>query len=286
MALETALTFPCRDQQLVGIIHHPEIEGKTGVLIIVGGPQYRVGSHRQFVLLARHLANAGITVMRFDVGGMGDSQGQPRDFLQIDADIRAAIDAFMANCPAIQQVVLWGLCDAASATLFYGYQDSRVKGLVLLNPWVFTQQGAAKTYLKHYYLQRLVSKDFWRKVLSLKLDYRASLLSLMGLLQQAAGGAAKKSTAVAKVDANLPLPARMRQCLSQFNQPVLLILSGRDLTADEFKEVVKADLEWQTLLAKPSLSRQDLPEADHTFAAAAWREQVAEWTAAWVKDVF
>ena len=30
-----------------------------GVLIVVGGPQYRVGSHRQFALLANHLAGQG-----------------------------------------------------------------------------------------------------------------------------------------------------------------------------------------------------------------------------------
>jgi len=67
------------------------------VLIIVGGPQYRVGSHRQFVLLARHLAAQGIPVMRFDVRGMGDSKGKPRNFGQLDDDLRAATDCFFAT---------------------------------------------------------------------------------------------------------------------------------------------------------------------------------------------
>jgi alpha/beta superfamily hydrolase len=49
------------------------------VLVIVGGPQYRAGSHRQFTLLARSLAEQGFAVLRFDYRGMGDSTGAMRD---------------------------------------------------------------------------------------------------------------------------------------------------------------------------------------------------------------
>ena len=63
---ERALAFACGDERLVGILHEATGECATGVLIVVGGPQYRVGSHRQFVLLARDLAAAGFAVMRFD----------------------------------------------------------------------------------------------------------------------------------------------------------------------------------------------------------------------------
>lgn len=286
-ALEIPVIFECREQRLVGMIHQTETASAVGVLVVVGGPQYRAGSHRQFILLARHLAAQGIPAMRFDVRGMGDSEGAPRNFAQIDDDIRAAIDCFMASCPQLKHVVLWGLCDGASAALFYGYQDSRIKGLTLLNPWVFTEQGAAKTYLKHYYLQRLLSKDFWIKVLSLKFDYAHSAASLLNLLKQAAGQTDTRQTTdtVARVDENLALPVRMRECLRQFAHPVLLILSGRDLTADEFKETVKGDPEWQSLLSQPHVTRRDFAEADHTFSSAAWRDQVAEWTSTWVKNL-
>ena len=42
-----------------------------GMLIVVGGPQYRAGSHRQFTLLARDVAATGVPTMRFDYRGMG-----------------------------------------------------------------------------------------------------------------------------------------------------------------------------------------------------------------------
>lgn len=284
---EIPVIFECQEQQLIGIIHQSDGMATVGVLVVVGGPQYRVGSHRQFVLLTRYLAAQGIPAMRFDVCGMGDSEGQSRSFQQLDDDIHAAIDCFLEACPTLSHVVLWGLCDAASAALFYGYQDSRVKGLVLLNPWVFTEQGAAKTYLKHYYLQRLFSKDLWRKILLLKFDYTNSMASLLNLLKQAVGRtkAPQATDMLVRVDDSMALPIRMRECLRQFAHPVLLILSGRDLTADEFKEAVKGDPEWQSLLSEARVARRDFAEADHTFSSSAWRDQVAEWTAGWVKSL-
>jgi exosortase A-associated hydrolase 1 len=283
---EQPLVFDCQGEQLIGIIHQGESEIRIGVLIVVGGPQYRVGSHRQFLLLARALALHGTPVMRFDVRGMGDSGGEQRFFDQLDDDIRAAVDCFLASCPQLDHIVLWGLCDAASAAVFYAYQDDRVKGMVLLNPWVFTEQGAAKAYLKHYYLQRLMSRDFWTKVFRFKFNFGESISSLLGLIMQTRGD--DKSVPVCKldmVDPSLSLPMRMRECFARFSGPVLLILSGRDLTAGEFKDVVSADPVWQELIAASTVMKQDFAEADHTFSSAVWRDQVGEWTISWIKQL-
>lgn len=285
MLKETPVVFQCHGDQLTGIIHQADMSDRLGVLLVVGGPQYRVGSHRQFVLLARELAANGIPVMRFDYRGMGDAEGKARTFAAVEEDIRAAMATFYQACPNLPGVVIWGLCDAASAALFYGYQDERVKGLVLLNPWVFTEQGAAKTYLKHYYLQRLLSPDLWRKVFGLRFDYRRSLVSLVGLCKKLVSNTAVSSTIdqqIGRVGGNLDLPARMCECLRRFKHPVLLILSGRDLTADEFKEAVKQDTQWQALLADPRVSRYNFASADHTFSSRLWRDQVAGWTLAWL----
>ena len=78
---------------------------------MVGGPQYRVGSHRQFVLLARDLAADGFPVFRFDYRGMGDSEGEFRGFEHVEDDIAAAVEAFRSASPGLREIVLWGLCD-------------------------------------------------------------------------------------------------------------------------------------------------------------------------------
>ena len=93
---EEALVFECANDRLVGILNKPDSPGNTGVIVIVGGPQYRAGSHRQFVLLARHLSANGIATLRFDYRGMGDSSGDPVGFENAHEDVRAAIWAYDA----------------------------------------------------------------------------------------------------------------------------------------------------------------------------------------------
>ena len=92
---EQPVVFDCEDCRLIGIVTLPETTAEAGVIIVVGGPQYRAGSHRQFTLVARHLAEQGIASIRFDYRGMGDSEGDMRNFENIDSDIRAAIDTLI-----------------------------------------------------------------------------------------------------------------------------------------------------------------------------------------------
>jgi len=80
------------------------------------------------------------------------------------------------------------------------------------------------------------------------------------------------------------LPERMEDALRRFRGRVLLILSGKDLTADEFRGVVSRSRRWTRLLAEARIARRELAEANHTFSRREWRDQVARWTAEWVKD--
>jgi exosortase A-associated hydrolase 1 len=267
MHAETAHGFACEGESLTAIAAIRPQSSKRGVLIIVGGPQYRAGSHRQFVLLARELARHDIPSLRFDVRGMGDSTGAPRGFEALAADIRAAIDQFFIIQPGLTEVVLWGLCDAASAALLYSGQDARVHGLVLLNPWVRTSQTAAQATLKHYYRSRFFDAGFWKKLIAGQFRPAAALRSFAGLALAAREPAASG------------LPSRMLQGLRSFSGPVLVILSGRDLTAREFNDACMRSDEW-----KRRTALRELPEANHTFARAEWRDRVAAWTVEWVKS--
>lgn len=283
---EHALAFPCNDSWLYGVLSLPEKAASRGVLVVVGGPQYRVGSHRQFTLLARHLAAHGVPVLRFDSRGMGDSEGNTRTFEEVEDDLRCAIDTFFKEMPPLKELVIWGLCDAASAAVFYAYMDPRVTGLVLLNPWVRTNEGSAKVYLKHYYSSRIFEREFWSKVLTGNFNYSDAARSLAKIVSQALSG--KKRIAVNTTDRacdrsfNDGLPARMLYGLGHFEGKVLLITSGKDLTAQEFLSLVNSSPEWQKLLDSPRVSRLDFPEANHTFSRRAWRDTVANWTREWI----
>lgn len=259
---EHAITFSCHAEPLYGIASVPEQPGQRGVLIIVGGPQYRVGSHRQFTLLARLMAQRGIPVMRFDRRGMGDSEGEPRSFEHIDDDIGAAMKEFFAQIPEMKEVVIWGLCDAATAASFYAGADPRVRGLVLLNPWVRTPEGAARAMLRHYYLARLREVAFWKKVASGGLDFGASAAAL------------RQNMRLAATERRAQLPQHLIRSLAMFKGHVMVILSGDDLTAREFAELMTR----HNVRAK----RLDIGDANHTFSSEKWRSQVAEASANWI----
>ena len=286
---EHPLAFPCDNFWLYGILSLPEQIVSRGVLIVVGGPQYRVGSHRQFTLLARHLAAHGVAVLRFDCRGMGDSEGDVRTFEDLENDLRCAIDSFFEEVSSLNEVVVWGLCDAASAALFYAYQDRRITGLVLLNPWVRTNEGAARVYLKHYYLARLFDPQLWNKIWHGRFDYLEAIQSFSKTIGAALEGRKRTAVTIKDEDGNKscnrsPLPERMFTGLSRFEGRVLLIISGNDLTAQEFSCLVNGSREWQKLVTSPRVSRFDLPEANHTFSRREWRDQVAIWTKEWIQS--
>ena len=275
---ERALTFACGEDCLYGILSPVAGPCARGVLIVVGGPQYRVGSNRQFTLLARSLASEGLAAMRFDYRGMGDSEGDTRDFNDVEDDLRAAIDAFMTAVPGMREVVLWGLCDAASAATMYAAADERVSGLVLLNPWVRTADSLARTTLKHYYRDRLLDRSFWRQIISGRLNFVRSLKSMLKLAGDAF--AAPASTPATGGS----LPDRMHTGMRDFRGKVMIIISGADLTGREFCDLTAATTKWKRLLDSPQVTQRRIDKADHTFSRRAWRDQVSEWTSHWIRS--
>lgn len=278
---EHALTFTCADSRMCGIVARPDAACETGVLILVGGPQYRAGSHRQFTLLARQLAANGVAAMRFDYRGMGDSEGAPRTFEEVGDDIRAALDAFIASVPGLRRVALWGLCDAASSALLYAHTDPRVDGMILLNPWVHSEAGAARTRLKHYYLARLMQRSFWQKLMSggISLGQSASDLG------KSAQSAITTTAPAAAADPRLGTPGyvgRMLDGFQRYRGRALVILSGNDLVAREFAALTDNDRQWRSLMRRPGIALHRLPDANHTFSSRVWRDAVAELTARWL----
>lgn len=279
-AMEQGLVFACGEDTLVGVIAGPAASARIGVLVVIGGPQYRAGSHRQFVLLSRYLAGHGIAAMRFDVRGMGDSTGAQRSFERVDEDIASAVAALRRHCPVLERIVLWGLCDGASAILLHlaGHAaDAAVDGVVLANPWVRSAETESKTLLRHHYTQRLRDPAFLRRLVRGDVPVRAALVSLTRNLRNAFGRAAEGT------GAQVSFQERMVRSLARYPGRVLLVLSGNDLTAQEFMMFMRSHDARRELLQRPGTTVHHV-QADHTFSdRGAWHE-VQRLTLEWVRS--
>jgi exosortase A-associated hydrolase 1 len=283
---EEPALFDCDGHRLVGMLHRPSEGIERGVLLIVGGPQYRVGSHRQFLLLARHLATSGIPVFRFDYRGMGDSEGPQISFEECQDDIDAALTEFFSRVPDMRDAIVWGLCDAASAAAMYGNRDPRITGMVLVNPWVRTDESVAQTYLRHYYRAKFRDPSFWKELVTGRVDFFGAvggLWSSVGSAFRARFG--KRASGLPAVDESReaePFKSRMIEGLTRFSGRILFVISGQDLTAAEFMDTVARSKRWSALLEAPNVRMVDFPEANHTFSRREWRDKVASLTTEWV----
>lgn len=83
--------------------------------------------------------------------------------------------------------------------------------------------------------------------------------------------------------AAMSLPDQLLAGLQRFDGRVLVMLSGADLTAQEFDGQTKG-ADWRRVLEAPHVTRHRLAQADHTCSHRVWQDQVAGWTQDWVSS--
>ena len=257
---------------MLGIASLPEkkdLYKRTAVLIVTGGFQYRVGSHRQFTRISRQLAASGYPVLRFDMPGLGDSPGELVSFDQSDAHISAAVEV-LASTTGLQNIVLWGLCDGASAILLYlqKRQENRISGLILVNPWIRSENSLARTQIKHYYRARILEISFWKKLLQGKVGFKA--------LQEFFGNLRKTGKSLHSPPTSLQ--NSMAEGWLACKAPILLLISENDLTGQEFQEYLQKDAVWRSVTKKKPAFQYLLRGADHTCSKSEFHNSLLQQT--------
>lgn len=248
------LLFDCEGSRLVGSLD--EASGTSGLLIVSGGNEVRAGAWNGQALLAARIAAAGHPVFRFDRRGVGDSEGPNGEFRSSLPDIAAALAAFRRECPQLERVVAFGNCDAASALMLAG--DASCDALLLSNPWTIEDEAASPPpeALRGHYAGRLRDPAALKRLLTGQVSLRGLFGSLLALLRPA------------------PPPTGLAQDmaagLARFAGPAVILLAGRDRTAQAFRAAWRKD--------DPRI--RTLPDASHSWVepeARDWLEaQVLE----------
>ena len=129
--------FIAGTRQLFAVLHEPAAAA-TGEAFVFCHPlaEEKLWAHRAFVTFARELAAAGHAVLRFDMAGSGDSDG---DFSDVSvtssvADIRSAVDDVRRRT-GVDRVSLLGLRFGATLAALAAEQGG-IHRLVLWSPVV------------------------------------------------------------------------------------------------------------------------------------------------------
>ena len=274
-----AITFECEGDSLVGILSIPPNCKPVGLLTLVaGGPQYRAGCGRQLVEMSEALNSEGFPVMRFDYRGIGDSTGEYQDIRAIEPDIRSAIECFKSSVPRLERIVLWGGCNAASASLIHGAKFPEVASMIAGNPFVGSQKTKQAVQRQHY-AQRLRDPAFWKKLFSGGFNF---LEYARGLFKSILRHLKPEKP---KTGQNASTEELMLHGLQAFNGTLLLLMSGQSLTSREFDVLVNNSPPWQKQLERISSQRINIPDADQAFSTQQARHQIIKAACEWMNSL-
>lgn len=253
------IEFPCADATLLGTLD--EAPGATGLLIVSGGNEVRIGAHRGMALLAARVAEVGHPVLRFDRRGIGDSTGENHGFETSADDIAAAAAAFRQAAPHLTRIAAFGNCDAATALAFF-HARAAIDQLVLANPWVIeaTDDLPPAAAIRARYVERMRDPREWARLLRGGVDIR-----------KLASGLLKASRSQSQLEGSLP--ARLAAALGEARIPVTILLAKGDNTAIAFRDAW-AGPAFEAARAKARI--EELDSASHSFASAGDKQWLFE----------
>lgn len=252
--MREVIGFECQDDRLAATLDHAE--SRTGLLIVSGGNEIRIGAHRGMALLAQRVATAGYPVLRYDRRGIGDSGGDNRGFLESADDLAAAAQTFRHALP-IERIVALGNCDAATALALF-HQRAGIDALLLANPWVIEGESdlPPPAAIRARYVERLRDPRQWLRLARGGVN--------IGKLVKGLAKSVKPSSESSS------LANDMAAALASSDTPTTILLAERDNTAIAFQKAFQQPA-FAAVRARAGIAVRET--ASHSFA----RQGDADW---------
>lgn len=179
-------------KKMFGVLHKPVgVERGPGVLVCHGFGGNKIGSHRLFVHLAEKLVGLGFTVLRVDLRGSGDSEG---DFKEMTlegevSDLMQWLHLLERKCSAIG---LLGVSLGGAVALLAAEQYRKVNSLALWAPVASAHQWQADwahvadgPYIVHK--GKVTSRQFFEQFFAMDLKKTLQILSEVPLFHAHGG---------------------------------------------------------------------------------------------------
>ncbi len=279
------------DDRLFGIVSTPETPGAKrdqAVLFINVGANHHIGSNRLYVTMARDFAARGITSMRIDVSGLGESYAAPGKqenqiySIACVADVQSAM-SLLARDYGIARFVLVGICSGAYLAFHSTATDARVVGQVLMNLSAFEwkegdtleSRAADRFKASHVYGRSLFNQDTWMRVLRGRVAAAGIARYLLAHGSRVAF-ATTKAALNALVSPHKPLNPVERDFwrTSDRGTKSLLVYSADDSALDTLASYLGPGA--RRMRGRANFQMQIIEGADHTFTEISAQRRVAQ----------
>lgn len=266
-----------RYRSLVGVYAPSKSLGHRNLAVVLlnAGLIHHVGPHRLHVKLGRALAARGISTLRVDLSGIGDSSARP-DNLPVSQlgfqEPREILDALSQR--GYDSFALFGICSGAKHALQTAAGDRRVKGLVLVNQALTTEDPAVASQASaQYYIRRsLWNPRAWLNLLTGRVKYKALFATFAGEVRRRLTAGSQKTL----VDI---FRKELEPALVQGTR-LLVVFSDQHA---QFIKVLGDGV--QDLQRSGQLQIVVCPEADHLFTSMEEQELLVEQVCRWTQSL-
>jgi alpha-beta hydrolase superfamily lysophospholipase len=265
-----------------------EDPGEEVVVFLNAGAVRHIGPNRVWVDSTRELVRRGVTSVRVDLAGIGETDGDSARFAEdagfyepaFGKQVRAILDS-LERAGVGRRFVVLGLCSGGYWSFRAGLEDPRVVKTILLNPGALRWRDSLVMEQHGKGLELLVQPRLWGKLLRggfslrqmqafLHLAYRRLVQRIRALsLRVRAADSGAPIERLPGVEADL-------DALRDAGVAAVLAFSQSEMTEDELRRFGILD----DLARWPNLRAVDLPGVDHalasTSAQAAARKLILE----------
>jgi hypothetical protein len=263
---ERTFEFDYRGWGLRGVLAEPVSTPAAGLCAVLlnAGSVRRIGAHRMWVEDARRWAALGVPTLRYDLVGMGDSDGQERRYL-LNAEFHrdGFSDQVLAALAALAAqglpgpFVLCGVCSGAYWSFHAALADERVRGLLLVNLLAFfwsDELGAARDARR---ARALLREGSVREIIRIAL---ADRWRIARMARTKLGGLRRARGAEAPPHFGEEIAAALDGLRDRDVEVLLLLGHGEPLFDDLLTDgLIERFEQW------PNLQLERIPVEDHVF---------------------
>jgi pimeloyl-ACP methyl ester carboxylesterase len=261
--------------RLSALLDVPDGDLRGGVVVVHGWGGCRVGPHRILVEAARSLNARGLATLRFDLGGRGQSEGDPlaTDLDSMIDDATLAVEVLRARIGTLP-IGMLGMCSGGNVALAVAALHDGVDAVATWSTYPFQEQKTGKQesgrrghFLK-VYLSKALRPSTWARLVRGRVNLKLVRRVLFRKAEQEGEGGRNMHRSRREVVAPL----------TRYAGRVLFLYGGSDPEAGQAETVFRAfcgengiDAEFQTVEG-----------ANHNFYSLDWKRQVIERTTDWL----